>query len=181
MSSSKIQRYALGIFLCGLVVSVGLNFCLFSGIIKPFDERPGEEATLWISGHFSEMWDDFSVGLTPGRAVLSLKGDRKLDVSVKGSYWAPFYVGLRPFYFKIYDRRIDYRGAISDDEPELLDEKNVFANKSQDELDYVIPIFNFTVLLNTGGIHLYIIVGATWSNVTINRWDCIATFALNIV
>lgn len=69
-----------------------------------------------------------------------------------------------------------------DDSPKLVGEKTVVANKSQNELDYAIPAFNFTVTLDNieAGIHLYTVVGDIWPNVTLAYWDCIATFAINL-
>lgn len=180
--SFKIQWYILVLLLVLLAISLAMNVTFYFGVIRPLEERESGQETgaEWIGGHVGGMWNDFSIGLTPNRAVLSLESDRKFNVSVKGSYWAPFDFEPRPFYFKIYDRSTDYKGTIPDDEPKLLNEETVFASKSKDELDYVI-LANFTVLLDTGGTHIYTIVGATWPDVTLDRWDCIATFALNIV
>lgn len=175
------QRKTLVLLLVLLAISLAINVTFYFEVIRPLEEQESGQKTgaEWIGGIASEMWDAFSIRLTPNRAVLSLESDRKFNVSVKGLYWAPFDFGPRPFYFKIYDRRMDYPWTIPD-EPELLDEETVSANKSKDELDYVI-LFNFTVLLDARGIHFYTIVGASWPNVTLDHWDCIATFALNIV
>lgn len=174
------QRDIIVLLLVLLAMSIGVNAYLFFGVIKPLQEGRGEEETCTLpSGVASQMWDEFSVELTPNRAVLSLESDRKFNVSIKGSYWAPFDYGPRPFYFKIYNRSTDYKGAITSDEPELLIEETVFANKPKDELNYII-LAHFTVILDTGGTHIYTIIGAAWSNVTLDHWDCIATFALNI-
>lgn len=175
------QRNILILLLVLLAISLAMNVTFYFWVIRPLKERESEQETgaEWIGGVASEMWDAFSIKLTPNRAVLSLESDRKFNVSVKGLRWAPYDFGSRPFYFKIYNRRIDYPWTIPD-EPELLDEETVSASKSKDELDYVI-FFNFTVLLDKGGTHIYTIVGATWPDVTLDRWDCIATFALNIV
>jgi hypothetical protein len=158
-----------------------LNAYLFFWVIKPSQERRGEEETYaWIHGFGSEMWDMFSIKLTPNKAVFYL-GNCQFNVSVKAFYWAPFESGTRPFYFKIYDEII-YKGILPVDEPpKLVGEKTVIAYKSKDELDYEIPIFNFTVTLDMRerGIHLYSVVGAPWQNVTLTRWDCMATFAIN--
>jgi hypothetical protein len=181
MLSLTIPRYAFGILVGVLVISVGMNFYLFFGRVKPFDEGHDKEATPgWVDTHFGGMWNDFSVGLTPNRAVLSLEGDREFSVTIKGSYWAPFDFGSRPFYFNIYDIKTDYRGSL-DADPKLLDEETVLAEKSKNELNYVIPASNFTIFLDAGGTDLYIIVGAAWPDVTLSHWDCIATFALNVV
>jgi len=181
----KIQRNIIVLLLVSLAMSIGLNVYLFLGVIKPLQEgRVGEEIHGWIRGRCgSQMWDMFSVKLTPNRVVLSYSSDRQFNVSVKGEYWAPFEFGSRTFYFKIYDKHVKsiWDGVIPADEPsKLVGEKTVIANKSRDEM-YYIPVFNFTVTLDVGGIHVYSIVGATWSGVSLTSWDCIATFAVNVM
>lgn len=176
----KIQWYIPVLLLVLLGMSTGLNAYLLLGIIKPSQEgRGGEETYAWIVGYGSYMWD-LSIKI-PNRAVF-YSDDRQFNVSVKASYWAPLDFGPRPFYFKIYDKII-YKGIPVDEAPKLVGEKTVIANKSKDELHYQIFIFNFTVTLDESarGIHLYSVVGDTWSNVTLTHWDCIAAFAINIM
>jgi len=170
------QNKILVLLLVLLAMSIGLNVYLFFGVIKPLQQGRGEEETHTLtSGFASEMWDEFSVELTPNRAVLYRSSDRQFKVSVTASYWAPFDYGPRPFYFKIYDTSAR---ALA---PKLVGEKTVIANKSKDEMDYEIPIFNFTVTLDVGGLHLYSIVGAAWPDITLTNCDCMATFAINIM
>jgi hypothetical protein len=174
------QRKILVLLLVSLAMSTGLNAYLLFVVIKPSQEGRGEEETYaWIVGYGSYMWD-FSIKI-PNRAVFYSDG-RQFNVSVKASYWAPFDFGPRPFYFKIYDKII-YKGTPLDEPPKLIGEKTVIANKSKDELQYQILIFNFTVTLdeNSREIHLYRVVGDIWSNVTLTHWDCIASFAINIM
>lgn len=64
----------------------------------PIDKR---QSCGWIEGIVGGMWNDFSIGLIPNKAVLSLENDQKFIISVKGSYWAPFDFGPRPFYFAL--------------------------------------------------------------------------------
>lgn len=175
------QRKILVLLLFLLVISTGLNVYLFFVVINPMQEgKDGEETYAWIGGWGSFMWD-FSIKLTPNRAVFSSE-NHQFNVSVKASYWAPFNFGPHPFYFKIYDKLI-YKATLPIDEPpKLAGEKTITANKSKDELHYEIPVFNFTVTLdlNELGIHLFTVVGDIYQNVSLTQWDCAATFAVNL-
>jgi len=169
------QRKILVLLLALLVVSEALNGYLFTRLISPLQEERGEEETYaWIEGYVSEMWT-LAIKLTPNKAVF-YSSDRQFNVSVKASYWEPFESGNRTFYFKILDKRID-----PVDEPEkLVEEKNITVYKSKDDYNWKIPVFNFTVSLDTmeRGIYLFSVVGGMWMNDT-PVLGCYATFAIN--
>jgi hypothetical protein len=156
----KVVWTILVVLLCSLSVSLGFNIYLFS---KMGHENWGhkDETSLPIEGHFSQMWDAFSIRITPDRAVLSVTYDRYFNVSVTALYWAPFQSEPRTFNFKISD---EYSKP-----PTVVDEKNVTVDKTKDELDYQI-LLNFTVNLIVGGAHLY----------TVDGDGCWVEFALNI-
>jgi hypothetical protein len=147
----KVVWTILVLLLCSLSISLGFNIYLFSEM--------GHEG--WgDKGDFSQMWDVFSIRITPDRAVLSVTYDRYFNVSVTALYWAPFQSEPRTFNFKISD---EYSNP-----PTLVDEKNVTVDKTKDELDYQM-LFNFTVNLNIGGAHLYTVEGdGCWVEFAVN-------------
>lgn len=174
------QKSTFVLLLVSLTMSIGLNVYLFFEVIKQSQEgRGGDENYAWIEGYGSYMWD-FSIKLAPNRAVF-YPSNRRFNVSVKASYWAPFDFGPRPFYFKIYEKLIYIVNIPAGDPPKLVGEKTVIANKSKEEMHYEIPIFNFTVTLNgmEPGIYLFSVVGDARTNVTLIDYDCIATFTIN--
>jgi hypothetical protein len=162
---SKIMLTSIIILLASLSVSVGLNIYLFAEVSKG-GEGVGE-ASRPIRGHFSDMWDAFSIRIAPDRAVLSLRQDERFNISVTALRWAPYASEPRTFYFKIYDEHSE--------PPRLLDEKNVTVDKSKDDLDYAI-LFDFTVNLDVRGTLVYTIVGG----ISPSNPDCEVSFAMNI-
>jgi len=152
-----------------LIMSIGLNVYLFFEVTKPLQGGKSGEESSWIRGFGHAMWDEFKIKLTPNKAVFSYPADRQLNVSVRALYWAPFESGSRPFSFQISEEEIIGHAITTDEEPRVIGEKTIIANKSKDEMDYEI-LFNFTVTFHVGGIYLYRVGGD----------GCIATFAINV-
>lgn len=173
------QRKILVLLLTLLAVSIALNGYLLTGPISSLQEKRDEEETYaWIDGYVSQMWT-FSIKLTPNKAVF-YSSDRQFNVSVKASYWEPLRSGNRAFYFKILDKKTD----TVDETPKLVGERTEIVYKSQEDYSWEIPIFDFTVSLDTmeRGIHLFSVVGDTQANVTLSsNYGCIATFAIKLV
>jgi len=170
------NQIILALLLASLAVSVVLNAYLLSKLASPMQGET-QESSGWIEGYVSQMWT-LAIKLAPNKAVF-YPSDHHFNVSVKAAYWQPLSIGNRTLYFKIFDRKIDP----IEQPPVLVKEKAVPVFKSQSDLDWVVPIFNFTVTIDMvkSGIHLFSVIGGTTQDIALSSdYGCIASFAIKI-
>jgi len=177
LGSLKISLKVVLLLLTLLAISVSLNVCLFFAVIgAPRGEA--EAGTSWIYSNVGDRMIILAIKLARDRVFYST--NEQFNVSVTASCWAPFSSGTGVLYFKLYDKRIYYQGSF-DGSPKLLEEKTLIVNKTQAEMYYEVPVFNFTITPDRweSGTHLYSIVVATQPNVSLDNWRSMAAFAVN--
>jgi len=135
-------------------------------MVKPSQEgESGEENGTWIECYERDRMWYMLIKLTPNKAVFD--STEQFNVSVKASDWSPFGSGLRNFYFNL-SRVIRYKITMIGEFPQFVAEetvpiagKNVSVYKSEDENFWEVPIFNFTITLDTEtvGMHIYMVEG----------------------